>query len=127
MKNTTLLIRQNSSDNLQSFKSDILNQVNKKDNPLSEKDKSIALLEQKLRENSFDDKQLLSEINVFFPKINSVSVSNQNFVSHDSTWVSTVLICNSNSKLTKVDKEKLRTWMLKKLGIDNIEITETEN
>ena len=126
LQNTTLLIRQNSSDNLQSFKSDILNEVNKKDNALSEKDKSIALLEQKLSENSFDNKQLLSEINVFFPKINSVSVSNQNFVSHDSTWVSTVLICNSNSKLPKVDKEKLRTWMLKKLGIDNIEITETE-
>ena len=126
MKNTTLLIRQNSSDNLQSFKSDILNQVNKKDNALCEKDKSIALLEQKLIENSFDNKQLRLEINVFSPKINSVSVSNQNLVSHDSTSVSTVLICNSNSKLTKVDKEKLRTWMLKKLGIDNIEITETE-
>ncbi len=126
LQNTKLLIRQNSSDNLQSFKDDMLNEVNKKDNALSEKDKSIAMLEQKLSENTFDNKQLLSEISVFFPTINSFSVSKQNIASKDSTRISTILIYNSNPKLTKADKDKLRTWMLKKLGITDIEITETE-
>lgn len=127
LQNTKLLIRQNSSDSLQSFKDDILNEIHKKDNALSEKDKSIALLEQKLRENTFDNKKLLSEINVFFTTINSVSVSKQNIASKDTTKVATVLIYHSNPKLKKADKDKLRKWMLKKLGVDNIEITETEN
>jgi len=126
LPNTKLLIRQNSSYNLESFKDDILNEVNKKDNALSEKDKSIALLEQKLSENLFDNKQLLSEINVFFPTINSVSVSIQNIAMYDSTRVSTVLIYNSNPKLSEADKDKLKNWMLKKLVVDNIEISETE-
>jgi uncharacterized hydrophobic protein (TIGR00271 family) len=126
LQNTKLLIRQNSSDNLQSFKDDILNEVNKKDNALSEKDKSIALLEQKLSENAFDNKQLLSEINVFFPTINSVSVSKQNFASKDSTRILTVLIYNSNPKLIDTDKDKLKNWMLKKLSVNDIEITEIE-
>ncbi|MEP7236927.1 MAG: DUF389 domain-containing protein [Ferruginibacter sp.] len=126
LKNTKLLIRQNSSDNLQSFKDDILNEVNKKDNALSEKDKSIALLEQKLSENTFDNKQLLSEISVFFPAINSVSVSKQNIATKDSIRVATILLYNSKTRLIEADKDKLKTWMLKKLGVNDIEITETE-
>lgn len=126
LKNTNLLIRQNSSDSLQSFKDDILLEVKKKDNALSEKDKNIALLEQRLSENTFDNKQLLSEINIFFPVIKSVSVSKQNIASKDGSRVSTILIYNSNPKLMKADKEKLRNWMLIKLGLNDITITETE-
>lgn len=126
LPNTKLFIRQNSSDNLQSFKDDILNEVNKKDNALSEKDKSIALLEQKLSENTFNNKQLLTELNVFFPTINAVSVSKQNIASKDSSKLSTVLIYNSNPKLIDTDKDKLKNWMLKKLSVDSLEIIETE-
>lgn len=126
LKNTTLLVRQNSYDNFESFKDDILNEVNKKDNALSEKDKSIALLQQKLSENTFDNKQLLSEINVFFTTINAVSVSKQNIASKDTTKISTIIIYDSNPKLVKADKEKLRNWMVKKLGVDHIIIAETE-
>ncbi|MEA5403312.1 TIGR00341 family protein [Arcicella sp. DC2W] len=126
LSNTKLFIRQNSSDNLQSLKDDILNEVNKKDNALSEKDKSIALLEQKLSESTFDNKQLLAEINIFFPTISSVSVSKQNIALKDSTRLSTLLIYNSKPKLIDTDKDKLKTWMLKKLSIDSIEIIETE-
>lgn len=126
LKDTKLLIRQNSSNNLETFKEDILNQVNKKDNALSEKDKSIALLEQKLSESTFDNKQLLSEIKVFFPTISSVSVSKQNIASLDSINTSTVLLYSSNPKLIEADKDKLRSWMTKKLGVDSIIITETD-
>jgi len=125
-QNTKLLIRQNSYDNLQSFKDDILNEVNKKDNTLSEKDKSIALLEQKLSENTFENKQLLSEINIFFPTVNSISVSKQSITSKDSTRIATILIYNANPKLIAADKDKLRNWMLKRMGRNDIEIIETE-
>ncbi len=126
LQNTKLLIRQNSSDNLNSFKNDILNEVSKKDNDLSEKDKSITLLVQKLKDNSFDNKQLLSEINVLFPSINSLVVSKQTFVSIDSNRNATVLMYNSNRKLSITEKNKLKSWILKRLGINKIEITQTE-
>jgi len=127
LHNTTLVIRQNASDNFQSFKDGILSEIHQKDNALSEKDKSIALLEQKLSANKFDNKKLLSEINVFFTTINSVAFSKQNIESKDSTWESTILIYHSNPKLKQADKDKLRKWMLKKFDVDNIELTETEN
>lgn len=127
LPNTKLFIRQNSSDNLQNFKDDILNEVNKKDNALSEKEKGIALLEQKLSESTFDNKQLLAEVNVFFPTINSLSVSKQNIASKDSTSSFTVLIYNSKPKLVNTDKEKLKNWMLKKMNTDSIKIIETDN
>lgn len=126
LSNTKLLIRQNAANNLEAFKEDILNQVNKKDNALSERDKSIALLEQKLSESTFDNKQLLSEIKIFFPTISSVSVSKQNIASLDSINTSTVFLYSSNPKLIEADKDKLRSWMTKKLGIDSIIITETD-
>ncbi len=122
MQNTKLIIRQNSSDNLQSFKNDILNEVNKKDNALSEKDKSIALLEQKLSENIFDNKQILSEINVFFPNIISVSVSRQNVASFDSTKISTVFFYNADQKLSEEEKLKLREWIQKRLKTKEINL-----
>ena len=101
-------------------------EINKKDNALSEKDKSIALLEQKLSETTFDNKQLLTELNVFFPSINSVSVSKQQIASKDSVGVYTVFIYNSNPKLNEADKDKLKNWMLKKFSIDTIKIIETD-
>lgn len=126
LPDTKLLIRQNTYDNFESFKDDILDEVNKKDNALSEKDKSIALLQQKLSEHTFDNKQLLSEINVFFTSINSVSVSKLSIASKDSTRLSTVIIYQSNPKLIKTDREKFKNWMLKKLSVDHIIIAETE-
>jgi uncharacterized hydrophobic protein (TIGR00271 family) len=126
LQNTKLLIMQNSSTNLQSFKKDILNEVSKRDNVLSEKDKSIALLEHKLIENSFDNKRLLSEINILFPNINALAVSKQSIASLDSTRNTTVLIYNSKRRLSIADKNKLKNWVLKRLGTNKIEITELE-
>lgn len=126
LQNTKLIIRQNSSENIQSLKNELLVEINKKDNALSEKDKSIALLEQKLSETTFNNKQLLTELNVFFPTITSVSASNQPIASKDSVGVYTVVIYNSNPKLNEADKDKLKDWMLKKFSIDTIKIIETD-
>jgi uncharacterized hydrophobic protein (TIGR00271 family) len=126
LQNTKLIIRQNSSENIQSLKDELLLEINKKDNALSEKDKSIALLEQKLSEPTFDNKQLLTELNVFFPTITAVSASKQPIASKDSVGIYTVVIYNSNPKLNDTDKEKLKNWMLTKFSIDTIKIIETD-
>ncbi len=126
LQNTKLIIRQNSSENIQSLRNELLGEINKKDNALSEKDKSIALLEQKLSENSFDNRYLLSELNVFFPTINFVSVSRQQAASKDSASLVTILIYSAHPKLNEGDKGKLKDWMLKKFNIDSIQIIETD-
>lgn len=123
---TKLSINENSTDNLQNFKNDILKELNKKDNALSERDKNIALLENKLTESTFDNNQLLSEINIFLPTISSFSVSKQNIASKDSIIVTTVLIYKSSPELIEADKEKLKNWLLKKLNINDINIIESE-
>lgn len=127
LHNTQLIIRQNSSDNLLSLKKDILNEVNRKDNELSAKDQQIALLQQQRLENSFDSKEILSEMHILFPGINAVSVSRQNFATLDSSRPATVLIYNATTKLTNDDKDKLKKWMLQKLNADSLQIFVTEN
>ncbi len=126
LENTRLIIRQNSSDNLLTLKTDILNEVDKKDNELSKKDQQIAVLQQHLIENTFDNKELLSEIHILFPAIYSVSVARQNFASLDTTGAATVFIYNATEKLSNKEKDKLKNWMLKKLNIDTLEILATE-
>lgn len=126
VQHAKLIVRQNSSENIQSLKNELLVEINKKDNALSEKDKSIALLEQKLSEPIFDNRKLLSELNVFFPAISSVSASKQPIASKDSTRMFTVLIYSSNPKLTETDKGKLKNWMLMKFNLDTIKIIETD-
>ncbi len=125
--NTKLIIRQNSSDNMRSLKRDILNEVYKKDNSLSEKDKSIALLEQKIEENTFDNKQLLAEVKVLFPSIQSVAASRQNIASHDSVRTATILMYSVKSKLNRTDREKLRNWMRTRMDVDSIDLVETRD
>jgi len=85
------------------------------------------LLQQQRLENSFDSKEILSEMHILFPGINAVSVSRQNFATLDSSRPATVLIYNATTKLTNDDKDKLKKWMLQKLNADSLQIFVTEN
>ena len=127
LPNAKLVIRQNGSDNLLRLKNDILSEVNKKDNELSTKDQQIAVLNQQVIENTFDNERILSEVHVLFPDINSVSVAKQNFASLDTSTSNTVFIYNSTKKLSSNDESKLKNWMLKKLNVNSIEVLATQN
>jgi hypothetical protein len=124
--NTRLIIRLNSSDSFLTIKNDILNEVNKKDNVLSEKDKQIAVLRQQLIENTFDNKKLLSEIHILFPAINAVSVTRQNIATLDTIRPVTFFIYNASETISDKDKDKLKNWMLEKLNVDTLEILATD-
>lgn len=126
LQNTKLVIRHNSSENIQSLKNELLSEVNKKDNVLNEKDKNIALLEQQINQNTYDNKQLLAELKVFFPTIHMVSASKQQIATKDSLKNSNFVIYSANPKLNKTDKEKLKNWMLKKFRIESVKMIETE-
>lgn len=116
--NTTVVFKHNDSDNINLLKNDILNEVSKSD----EKDKKILELEQEISKNSFDDLQLLKESKILIPKLNSITISNNNFAQGDSLVAKTILVYKSNEALTNEEEGKLKDWAQQRLNKKNVEI-----
>lgn len=124
LQNTKIVIKQNSSNNIQALKNDILNEVNKNENSQNEKDIRIAQLEKTIASYTFDNKQLFSEIKVLFPNIYALSLSKQNMTTTDTTYIIPILFINSTPKLIKEDRETLKNWIQKKYNFQKIELIE---
>ena len=116
--NTTVVFKHNDSDNINLLKNDILNEVSKND----EKDKKILELEQEISKNSFDDLQLLKESKILIPKLNSITISNNNFAQGDSLVAKTILVYKSSEALTNEEEVKLKDWAQQRLNKKNVEI-----
>lgn len=116
--NTTVVFKHNDSDNINLLKNDILNEVSKSD----EKDKKILALEQEISKNSFDDLQLLKESKILIPKLNSITISNNNFAQGDSLVAKTILVYKSSEALTNEEEGKLKDWAQQRLNKKNVEI-----
>ena len=118
IENTILTVKSNTSNNINLLKNDILNEVNKND----EKNKKIIELEQQLASNSFDNSQLLKEAKIVLPKLEAISVSNNQFAEGDSLVKKNVLIYVAKEKLTNEEESKLKLWIENRLNQENIEI-----
>ena len=116
--NTTVVFKHNDSDNINLLKNDILNEVSKSD----EKDKKILALEQEISKNSFDDLQLLKESKILIPKLNSITISNNNFAQGDSLVAKTILVYKSSEALTNEEEGKLKDWAQQRLNKKSVEI-----
>ena len=116
--NTTVVFKHNDSDNINLLKNDILNEVSKSD----EKDKKILELEQEISKNSFDDLQLLKESKILIPKLNSITISNNDFAQGDSLVAKTILVYKSSEALTNEEEVKLKDWAQQRLNKKNVEI-----
>ncbi len=126
LKNTKLSIKQNTIANLQVLKNDILNELNKNESSQIENEQRILELNEKLIKNTYDNKQLITEIKTIFPNVSKISLSKQNITSTDTTIVVTTLIYDCKPKLNKSDKIKLQNWMLKKYNLNRIELIEKD-
>jgi len=122
LSNTILTIKQNSTDNINALRNDILNEVTKKDRILEEKDKQIEELKGTIAENSFDNKQIYSEVKIIFPSIHVLSINNLNYIASDTVSVKTVFIYQANPKLNDNEKSKLKHWLQTKLSIADVEV-----
>lgn len=122
LSNTKLFIKQNSTDNLNSLKNSILNEVTKKEIILNEKDKKIAELENEIIKNKYSDKQLFEEVKIIFPTINSISIGNHKTFQKDTIIDKTIFIYQTNSRLKEIEKSKLKKWLQKRLKLTNLEI-----
>ena len=116
--NTTVVFKHNDSDNINLLKNDILNEVSHSD----EKDKKILELEQEISKNSFDDLQLLKESKILIPKLNSITISNNDFAQGDSLVAKTILVYKSSEALTNEEEVKLKDWAQQRLNKKNVEI-----
>lgn len=116
--NTSVIFKHNDDESINLLKDDILNEVSKSD----EKDKKILELEQKISKNSFDDLQLLKESKILIPKLNSITISNNNFAQGDSLVAKTILVYKSNEALTNEEEGKLKDWAQQRLNKKNVEI-----
>ncbi len=118
IENTNIEIRKSASDDIRLLKNDILNEVSKSD----EKDKRILELEQEIVKNNFNNKQLLRESKILFPKINSLAVSNNNFAQGDSLVNKTILIYTAEVQFSNEEELKLKNWIEQRLNVNNVQI-----
>lgn len=120
LTHTKLIIKQDSVNNINALRNDILNEVYKKDVYLEEKE--IELLKLKNENQTIDSKKILEEIKIIFPSIQSISFVSQNINSSDTTYSKTIFSYHTTVTLSETDKLKLSSWLQKRLTISNLEI-----
>lgn len=118
LMNAHLIIKQDATD----LKSEILNEIGKKDNVLSEKDIMINNLRNELDKYSVKDSGVVKEMAILFPKFQNVSIGKiTDFPNTDSARLATIVMYSSE-KEDKDDEEKLKQWMSQKLADRNTKV-----
>lgn len=108
IKNTELVIRQDNND----LKADILNEINKKEQNLSEKDIRIKQLNAELNKYQINTPNLQENIKILFPQITSYSIGVQNKIITADSAINTIsLIYIADKKLSEEEFIKLQNWM----------------
>lgn len=112
--NTELIFRQNDED----LKTEILNEINKKENVLSEKDIAINNLKSELNKYKLDDPTLTKELNILFPAIKNISLGKiEQYPNTDSVQMQCILLYSAPEK---IEEEKLKSWLAERLKMKNI-------
>ncbi len=122
LENTKLTIKKNSTDNINTLRNDIFNEVAKSDIVIDEKDKQIEALKNEIAKNTFNDKEIFEEVKIIFPTIQSISIAKHNTTSNDTTLIKTVFLYQANPKLEESEKTKLYNWLQKRLAASNFEV-----
>lgn len=112
--NTELTFRQNDED----LKTEILNEINKKENVLSQKDIAINNLKSELNKYKLDDPTLTKELNILFPAIKNISLGKiEQYPNTDSVQIQCILLYSAPED---IEEEKLKPWLAERLKTKNI-------
>ena len=115
LADTKLSIRQNDTD----IKSEILNEINKFDNNISEKDIAISKLRQELDSYKVADSTLLQEIKILYPAVSDISYGKiEQYPRTDSARLQFTLFYSGKG----VDRDQLTQWLQKRIHEKNIRI-----
>jgi uncharacterized hydrophobic protein (TIGR00271 family) len=121
IENTNLIIKQDTTD-IKKFIMENNASEKAKDN---EKDLMILNLENKLKQNTYNNKELTEEISILFPQIKNISLANHTFNENtDSTITKTVAIYKSTETLNRSDEDKLEMWLKKRIAKNNVVLLE---
>lgn len=119
IRGAELLIRQDSTD----LKEDILAEIYKQSQNVSEKDIVIQNLRNELSGYKLGDKGLIEEINVLFPNLQPFSLGKQlTFINADSSFNEVVLTYSSQKDIDDVGVQKLKEWLKLKLPNERVNI-----
>ncbi|HWR93754.1 MAG TPA: TIGR00341 family protein [Flavobacterium sp.] len=123
IENTQLTIHQDTTD----IKKYILDQINSGKTNLDSKDITITQLKNEIASNKYNNKALLEEIQILFPEIENISISNHSYNKNNKeSYVQPVLIYQSNTELSEESKQKLKLWLQKRLSKNRIDIYKQE-
>lgn len=123
---TKIIIKQDSSDNIQDLKSSILNEIQGNDIIVDANEARIKSLENIIAKNTFDNNKLTKEVQAIFPGIQTASLANHTFFyTKDSTTTIPVLLYQSQRPVAMTDKIKLSNWLKQRLTLDTIVILKT--
>ncbi|WP_261512986.1 DUF389 domain-containing protein [Chryseobacterium paludis] len=114
IKNTNLVIKQNTSD----IKKEILSEINLQKTNITEKDLQVNELKNELNIYKMDNPELVKEVKILFPEVQEMAIGKlQNYITADSTSLETAFIYQSE---TKIDEKKLKAWLANRLKTSNI-------
>ncbi len=116
--NTRLDIKQNNSD----LKSEILSEINKNNNNLSEKDISISKLRMELDDYKVSDSTLGKELQILYPDMSDVSYGKiVKYPGTDSARLQFVMIYAGKD----INNTQLKMWLDKRLNEKNVQLLES--
>ncbi|OCK50774.1 hypothetical protein BA768_18830 [Chryseobacterium sp. CBo1] len=115
LTNTVLNIKQNSTD----LKSEILSEINKTNNNISEKDIAISKLREELDSYKISDSTLVQEIKILYPNIKDISYGKiEQYPQTDSANLRFLVLFDGED----INQEQLKSWLQKRLNQNNIEL-----
>lgn len=112
--NTELSFRQNDDD----LKAEILNEISKQENVVSEKDVAINRLRTELDRYKLSDSTLTKELHILFPSLTNVSIGKiEQYPNTDSVRMQCILLYQAPQK---IEEEKLKSWLRERLNTQNV-------
>lgn len=119
--NTVLSFRQDEED----IKAEILNEINKQNTAVSEKDVTINKLRQELEKYTVNEPGVVKELNVLFPELKDVSLGKiERYAGTDSTKVEWLVLYHLEKGAKETDKTKIKNWLNERLKVQNILLLE---
>ncbi len=117
--NTTLKIKQDTLN----LGNDILNEINNSRKTGDQKDILISQLKKQLSANQYDNSQIVRESKILFPEIKTISIANHTFDENtNKKAIITVVLYQSDAKLSSQLEEKLKLWLQQRLEKDSIAV-----
>lgn len=121
LNQTRIVIKQDSTDNIQVLRNSILNEIKGKDEIFDVNESRIKLLEAELAKNNYNNPQMLNEAKIIFPSVSSISIANHTFnYTKDSSATFPIAVYKSKTTLKKADKDKFESWLKERLAVPKV-------